>query len=164
MKTKWISLTVLITGVAAVALWYFVFYYSPERTLRRVDDAMQVGDQYALERDIDFPALRAHLKEQFARLAFSFPGTGLKDHIAENVDVLVTPKGVSQLKERTENGGKLGIDYGSYARESNGYVSYRVPSGGKIVLKRQWAGWRVVDFVFDESFMNGLKAKQGRGE
>ncbi len=92
-------------ALCAVAVW---MYFTPHLAVRRLQQAAEAGDRQALERMVDFPAVRASVKHEvrdalreeisrkaernpFAALGAAFAGV-LVDPL---VDSFVTPSGIA---------------------------------------------------------------------
>jgi len=106
---KKLTLTVLILAAVAFLVAYFG---SPFLAVRQLVDAAEAGDAAKLERQVDFPAFRASLKEELnARLAgemtrklsardSALGGLGMllaPSLVSGAVDALVTPNSVSAM-------------------------------------------------------------------
>jgi hypothetical protein len=163
-------LPLLALSVCALAVW---LYFTPYFAVRKLQAAAESGDQKALAAMVDFPALRASLKDEVradaakavsgeresavARIGGLVAGT-LAGAVAEPVvNSLVTPGGVSLLVQGRRPGEKRRTEGRSWReeveidREYDGpnrfLVRYRDRESGAqrmaLVLTRQGLQWRL---------------------
>lgn len=112
----------IVTGVTLVAVALIVFAYaSPYLVLGRLRDAAQARDAQTIDRYVDYPALRASLKQQVTqmlsrrvdseKLQHPFAALGALVGIAfvsPLVDAYATPDGVAALLEGMPPRGRPG--------------------------------------------------------
>ena len=101
---------VLLAGILVAAAWV---YFSPYITVRHIRASIARHDANALSRDIDFPTLRANLKEQLNFLAMNesirsnvktLDFLSLREAVlAGLVDAYVTPTGIDRLPAATQD-------------------------------------------------------------
>ncbi|HEX8431940.1 MAG TPA: DUF2939 domain-containing protein, partial [Longimicrobium sp.] len=103
-------------AACAAAGW---LYFTPHLALRRLQAAAESGDDAALREMVDFPAVRASLKEEVRgaiademerdgkRSAFSAFGAALAGMMVDPlVDSFVTPAGIAAAARGERPGGK----------------------------------------------------------
>jgi hypothetical protein len=64
-RRPWLRLAVLVIAVAVFGAW---FYFQPHMTLYKLDQAAKANDTNGVSAHVDFPALRASLKEGFTQM------------------------------------------------------------------------------------------------
>lgn len=153
-------------GLVAVGLAHFL---SPSFSLRSLAAAMSAGDAHALERQVDFPSVRAGLKDQLkaAMLANMAKDSRLNDNpfaglavalgpaVVDNVvDASVTPAGIVRLiqegnlraKNREPSGRADALDQNILTKGFISWDDYRVDfvSGAKLWMRPAFLfSWRV---------------------
>lgn len=158
----------VITALGA-AVW---FYFLPYLTVRHINTTIEHGDIDALSRAIDFPTLRANLKEQLNFLAADQMMKGdpqhsdlmlRKSHLYELIDAYVTPIGIHQLAGDGHD--LLSRYHMSCAYDSASQFSVRIKEaeGAKVILTRSGFGWRLTNIFLVDVVRGWLGEKSSLG-
>ncbi|MCE0523709.1 MAG: tetratricopeptide repeat protein [Methylacidiphilales bacterium] len=106
-KLKWLGLIYVLGAVALVTLYYI---WSPYHAASQLQKALDDGDPAALAAAIDFPAVRASLKQQ-VQDQFTQPGLGnaggnspALSMLDQSIDRYITPEGFSALIKKSGQG------------------------------------------------------------
>jgi hypothetical protein len=152
MNRLFVRILVLLAGILVATAWV---YFSPYITVRHIRASIARHDANALSRDIDFPTLRANLKEQLHFLAMNesirsnvktFDFLSLREAVlAGLVDAYVTPTGIDRLPAATQD--LLGLDCASctYDSLSQFSVTMKKADDAKLILTRSGLRWRVTN-------------------
>jgi hypothetical protein len=155
---------VLVLVVIFAAAWW---YASPIWTLRAMRDAAQARDEAKLSAYVDYPALRADVKQDIGDYAaakagkrFGKPGQALAAYITNAfgdpaVDAVVSPAGVAAMFASEQQieaaGGRLQapVHAGDHpVIERDGISSFRVhgtdAAKGALLFHREGLGWKLV--------------------
>jgi len=161
-RTKYYLAAAIGLLFVAVAGWYFG---SPRWTLYQMQSAAETKDADRLSGYIDFPALRASLKEQMkAKMAvelvkakddnpFAALGAALAVNMVDGmVDGMVTPSAMREVfanapapEER-----KIGVRVKNLEFEREGLSEFRLvnredKSGASLIFKRDGLGWKLAE-------------------
>ena len=160
----------LALGVCVLAAWIFV---APGLTYRRIQDAAARGDVEALSEMVDFPALRASVKQNVQNtvargISGDDPGvvaaaTGMVvGRLAGPlVDAAVTPAGIAALtrgqrpsrdpKAKRKDEPRMDVDRG-WESPRRWAARYRDPESGDetiaVILRRDGMRWRLTGVRF----------------
>ncbi len=164
-KWLWLTLLLILAGLGWVAS-------GPYRTLKQIGRAVENADVAALERHVDFPAVRADLLKQMeARLAEEMRQRGAGDLLGQvgaaavgrlaeqSVNAMVSPAGLMVLlqgRALQKSTGQAGEDQPPANVLENASMRFQSPSrftasvtsaSGQpvnFVLARQGLNWRLV--------------------
>ena len=161
------KLYVAIAALVVVLLgagWYFG---SPRWTLHQMQTAAQEKDADKLAGYIDFPALRASLKEQMkAKMAaemmkvkddnpFAAMGAAFAVNMIDGmVEALVTPTAMREVfanaPEPKPDEGKIGVRVKNLEMERVGLSEFRLvnqedKTGSSLIFKRDGLGWKMTE-------------------
>ncbi len=147
-------------------------YYTPYLALKNIHAAAEAGNTAELDRYVDFPAVRASLKDQIkqridrkaeqSQNPLAALGSALANAFTTPaVDALVTPDNVARMlrgEGLSQAGGPQirldgsGVDMGY--DDLHTFVVTTAPSGGfELILERSgWFGWRLVDVRLPETW------------
>lgn len=170
MRNRSPFLPLLALSLCAMVVW---LYFTPYFTVRKLQAAAESGDQTALAELVDFPALRASLKDEvrtdaaralsgerrgaLAQIGGLVAGTVAGAVADPLVNTVVTPTGVSLLVQGRRPGEKRREEARSWREDvaiERGYegpnrfvVRYRDRATGEqrmaLVLTRQGLDWRL---------------------
>lgn len=159
--------------LCAAAAW---FYFTPYRTVDRLQAAAERGDRAALNEMVDFPALRASVKSEIqgtvgrgiqrdGGLAATLGSAVTGMIVGPVVDAAVTPEGINlMLKGRRPNDDRASDDDGDWRERTKidrGWeapdrfvVRYRDRESGDhqvaLVMHREGLRWRLAGVRFGE--------------
>lgn len=158
---------VIVAALVAAALgagWYFG---SPRWTLHEMQAAAEAKDADKLAGYIDFPALRASLKEQMkAKMAaemvkmkddnpFAVLGAAFAVNMVDGmVEALVTPTAMREVfanaPEPKPEEGKIGVRVKNLEMERVGLSEFRLlnqedKTGSSLIFKRDGLGWKLTE-------------------
>jgi len=163
-----VMVPLLLLGTAAVYL-----YFTPYFALQAIERAARSGDTTALAQRIDFPAVRASVKQQVvARIdqaAAPNPnplaafGSALAGALSEPaVDALVTPDNLARMLRGESVGSVQGptlrledshVEFGYIGIDRFQAITAPPPGGFTLVLARDgWFDWKLVDVVLPENW------------
>lgn len=170
MRRRGPFLPLLALSLCAAVVW---MYFTPYFAVRKLQAAAESGDRETLSAMVDFPAVRASLKEEVrtgasrgvvgerrgtAAAIGGLVAGALAGVVADPlVNTLVTPTGVSLLvqgqrpgEERKEDGGSWREDVKirrGYEGPSQFLVRYHDRASGDermaLVMRREGLGWRL---------------------
>jgi hypothetical protein len=165
----------LLTAFVGGAVWV---YFLPHLAIRHITNAIERGDTVALSRDIDFPILRANLKEQirFLRVTAEMKArkslAGFESFQDRLIDAFVTPYGFSQLRQKSQLPVGKQAETVDYFGLPNASYTYDSPSRFvatldlpldqkehgelKLVLTRSGLRWRLDNVLFTDAMLNAL--------
>lgn len=170
---KLVLLAALLVALLAVGGVCAYGYFSPHLALGRLQEAAEADDMATLREQVDFPAVRASLKQQIkARIeqrsqASANPlvalGTALAGSLTEPaVDALVTPETLAKLLRGEAFGSpeapRLQLDSRSLPMAYNGWDEFVVgpesESGFRVVLRRDGLfAWTLTDVRLPDSWV-----------
>jgi len=167
MKSRFYAALALVAAVAIGAGWYFG---SPRWTLHEMQAAAEAKDADKLAGYIDFPALRASLKDQMkAKMAaemikakddnpFAALGAAFAVNMVEGmVEALVTPAAMREVfanaPEPKPGEGKIGVRLKNLEMERVGLSEFRLvnkedETGASLIFKRDGLSWHLTDIRF----------------
>src|ERR1700693_1841371 len=159
----------LVIVALAAAVWvYFLTYL----TVRHINTTIEHGDVDALSRAIDFPTLRANLKEQLNFLATDQMMKGdpqhsglmlRKSHLYDLIDAYVTPIGIHQLAGDGHDLLSLYHPSCAYDSASQFSVTLKEADGVKVILTRSGFGWRLTNIFLVDALRGELGEKSSLG-
>ena len=155
-KRRTIALAVVALLLALGVGWYVA---SPLRTLRAMQQAADAGDAEGLSAHVDYPTLRANVKEQLRERVDESDlgplGQLLGGALAGGaVDLLVTPEGLRAIFIAAPAAGQVrpelrGLHAPDMALHRDGLNQFRLVakdgSGGELVFQRHGLGWMLAD-------------------
>ncbi len=147
-----------------LAAW---LYLSPYITIRHIRASIARGDANALSRDIDFPALRANLKEQLDFLAIN---ESLRSNVktpdflslrkavfAGLIDAYVSPASIDRLPAATQDLLKLDSISCAYDSLSQFSVTLKKADDAKLILTRSGLRWRITNLWLVDPVTSSIK-------
>jgi Protein of unknown function (DUF2939) len=165
MNRLFVRMLGLLAGIILVAATWL--YFSPYITVRHIRASIARHDANALSRDIDFPTLRANLKEQLHFLVMNESiKSNVKTHdflslreavLAGLVDAYVTPTGIDRLPAAPQD--LFGLDCASCAYDSLSQFSVTIKKAddAKLILTRSGLRWRVTNLWIVDPVTSTLK-------